>query len=676
MIRRNQSFGFLQKLVFACVLSAGTALSAFAGVTITAPAPNSTNGTSVTFSGSATPASSNPITAMRIYLDNVAVYTVGANKLNTTLNVANGNHYLVMQAWDSSGAAYQASENFSVGASGGAITISQPANGATVSSPVPFGAQATAPSGRTITAMRLYVDNASLYTVAANNLSTSLNIGGGNHHLVIQAWDQTGAVYQTSENFTVGTSGTSSGGVAISQPANGATVSAPVQFSATASAPSGRTITAMRLYVDNNSMDTVNANSISANVPLNAGAHNAVVQAWDETGAVYKTPVSFTVSSAATSALRITSTGLSTATTNTAYSATLTATGGSPGYTWSMASGQLPPGLSLSSNGVISGTTTVAGTFPISVRVGDANLQSATASFNLISANASSNGYTRFYSPTSFWNTPIPANPAIDPNSAAIVNKSLVPFVASATFSNWDAWGVPLAYANGNSKTYNVTCTIYCTGDTINFPIPAGAQVATGTDHHLAVVNGNQELDMWEASYDAATDTWSAGVRVVNDLYGWGAYCPQGQHCNGANAAGFALLGGHVRPEEIAQGHIDHALAIITPATRAGYIACPATHTDGPVNDPAAIPEGARIQLDPTFNVDAQSWPAWEKILAKALQTYGAYVVDTGGALAVRAVTDQNLGSTSWASVNTPKGALINDIPWDRMRVMQIQSCN
>ena len=45
----------------------------------------------------------------------------------------------------------------------------------------------------------------------------------------------------------------------------------------------------------------------------------------------------------------------------TAYSQTLTASGGTPSYTWSIASGTLPAGLSLSSAGVISGTPTTAG---------------------------------------------------------------------------------------------------------------------------------------------------------------------------------------------------------------------------------------------------------------------------------------------------------------------------
>lgn len=62
----------------------------------------------------------------------------------------------------------------------------------------------------------------------------------------------------------------------------------------------------------------------------------------------------------------ITTSSLPTGTQGTAYSGTLTATGGSTPYSWAVTSGALPAGLSLaSSTGVISGTPTVApGTTP------------------------------------------------------------------------------------------------------------------------------------------------------------------------------------------------------------------------------------------------------------------------------------------------------------------------
>jgi hypothetical protein len=282
----------------------------------------------------------------------------------------------------------------------------------------------------------------------------------------------------------------------------------------------------------------------------------------------------------------------------------------------------------------------------------------------------------RLYSPSSFWNTPIPPGARSDPNSAAMVQKALVRHGASSVFANGDKWGVPVAIASEAAKSYDVACTRYCTAPSIRFRIPAGARPATGSDHHLAVLDGTRELDLWQAKHDTIRDTWSASTVLINDASGPGASCPEGKHCNGAVAAGVALLGGLVWPHELRAGRIDHALAITTPFTRAGAIACPATHTDGRQADPDAIPEGARIQLDPAFDVASQPWPAWKKALALALQRYGAYVVDTGGALAVRGVSDANLRYNSWAAAGIPTQVGLSDLPWDRMRVLQLRWCN
>ncbi len=71
------------------------------------------------------------------------------------------------------------------------------------------------------------------------------------------------------------------------------------------------------------------------------------------------------------SPLAITSTGLSNAQTGASYSAQLNATGGTPGYTWSIATGSLPAGLTLSASGMLSGTPGAAGSFNFTVAVAD-----------------------------------------------------------------------------------------------------------------------------------------------------------------------------------------------------------------------------------------------------------------------------------------------------------------
>jgi hypothetical protein len=70
-----------------------------------------------------------------------------------------------------------------------------------------------------------------------------------------------------------------------------------------------------------------------------------------------------------------------------AYNATLSATGGTPPYSWSLVSGSvLPDGLSLSTNGTISGTPTTAGATNFSVQVADSSTiqQTATKALSIL----------------------------------------------------------------------------------------------------------------------------------------------------------------------------------------------------------------------------------------------------------------------------------------------------
>ena len=106
---------------------------------------------------------------------------------------------------------------------------------------------------------------------------------------------------------------------------------------------------------------------------------------------------------AETSTLQITSTQLPGGTVAVAYSSALAASGGTPPYSWSLSSGTLPTGLTLSSAGAISGTPSVAGSFPFTVSVKDSTGASASANFSItvgtaappsVSISSPSNGAT------------------------------------------------------------------------------------------------------------------------------------------------------------------------------------------------------------------------------------------------------------------------------------------
>ena len=91
------------------------------------------------------------------------------------------------------------------------VTVSSPANGSTVSSPTHFVASAT--STHPITYMRIYVDNVSVYGVAAGSLSAYVTMSTGSHSVVVQAWDSGGGIFKTPISVKVGSS--SGGGSGI-----------------------------------------------------------------------------------------------------------------------------------------------------------------------------------------------------------------------------------------------------------------------------------------------------------------------------------------------------------------------------------------------------------------------------------------------------------------------------
>jgi len=75
-----------------------------------------------------------------------------------------------------------------------------PASGSIVTSPTHFVASAS--SAYPITAIRVYVDNTSVL-LTGNPLDAYIWMSTGNHYVVVQAWDSTGAVFKAPLNLTV-----------------------------------------------------------------------------------------------------------------------------------------------------------------------------------------------------------------------------------------------------------------------------------------------------------------------------------------------------------------------------------------------------------------------------------------------------------------------------------------
>lgn len=70
----------------------------------------------------------------------------------------------------------------------------------------------------------------------------------------------------------------------------------------------------------------------------------------------------------------------------TSYSQTVTATGGTSPYSFSVSIGTLPAGLALSSAGALTGTPTTSGNFAFTIKGTDANGCMGTQSYTIIVA--------------------------------------------------------------------------------------------------------------------------------------------------------------------------------------------------------------------------------------------------------------------------------------------------
>jgi len=229
----------------------------------------------------------------------------------------------------------------------------------------------------------------------------------------------------------------------------------------------------------------------------------------------------------------------------------------------------------------------------------------------------------RPFAADSAWNTPIPADPRLAANSdaaAAHLSRQVV--------ANLYEFGSPVYTVSGSADRQNIPC-LEDWGPCLlkSVPIPMTAKTSSGSDSSMIIVDRSRKkvYDFWQLRQSGGG--WQASWGTANPLYG------KSNENGGAVGAGYSGLAGRVRMFEIRQGHIDHALHFSTDNSCSGRFLYPATKTDGSSGAGDCVPEGARVQLDPSVDVDAiPGITRGEKIVAKALQKYGAYNQNNGGA--------------------------------------------
>jgi uncharacterized repeat protein (TIGR03803 family) len=128
---------------------------------------------------------------------------------------------------------------------------------------------------------------------------------------------------------------------------------------------------------------TLGGQGLISGIPTNIGTFTFGVRVTDSTNG---TSTNFFALAVASGSLQIATSWLQGGITTIPYAEQLSAMGGMGPYTWTLASGQLPPGLSLASNGMISGIPTFAGTGTFLVSAVDSKNASAIQPLSLVIA--------------------------------------------------------------------------------------------------------------------------------------------------------------------------------------------------------------------------------------------------------------------------------------------------
>lgn len=284
----------------------------------------------------------------------------------------------------------------------------------------------------------------------------------------------------------------------------------------------------------------------------------------------------------------------------------------------------------------------------------------------------------RFFSAESPWNAPIPVDAVYSPEGDARIQKLANPsLVFQVKKSDWTQW-VYHAKESDPTVTFFISSThlpdntdnsrdgyveIKMPAEAVPDPgcstCPGGFRKgwddgSPGFDGHITIIDpaGEYSHEFWHTGFDENTGNYTAvsyaripldgkGVNIQGQLtekltgeyrnpdfltYGWGS----------SRSYGGSNLGGLIMKGDITEGKIDHALAILMPFSfigfpESGYPLYPATKAEYACAETGPIVMGTRFAIPRDIDINSLGLSAACKALAKALQEYGAYLIDSAG---------------------------------------------
>ncbi len=234
------------------------------------------------------------------------------------------------------------------------------------------------------------------------------------------------------------------------------------------------------------------------------------------------------------------------------------------------------------------------------------------------------------------WNTPLGSNASYlsvnDPATVNLLDTRIKEWVNSDEFSH------PVVRASDTDPkvavAYAATATAPLGAGSVTINMPASARPAAGVDAHLHIVEPGGTIAHEFFDFRNTATGATATYYVRSDLRGAGIL--EG----GTRAYGGSALGGLIRTWEMEQRSIRHALAIALtgPQLRRGPL-WPADEEDAvaPQTYTGQIPIGTLLAIPAGIDVDAMQLTPPAVAVARALQQYGAYVVDTAAVMTLYA---------------------------------------
>lgn len=283
-------------------------------------------------------------------------------------------------------------------------------------------------------------------------------------------------------------------------------------------------------------------------------------------------------------------------------------------------------------------------------------------------------GQERPYAEDSPWNMPIGPSPAYDVHSDGYTSAMKGVFGVDAR-----RYTLPVYVVDGSTPMARVAYSgrfsevlrkgrrvkVHRPG-VVSAPIPANARPAAGRDAQIVVWNPDtgEEWGFWRI--EKAGDKWLCTNGYKYNTR-WSGVPPFGFLSRGA---GVPYMVGLIRPWEIEQGRIEHAIAfgMDYPSELSIF---PATRSDGRGVFPNP-PMGVRMQLDPALDED--DFARWGldrtgRIIARALQEYGMILVDSSGHPKLYAEYD---GTAHWG--RTLHADTVRAIPYSALRVLDLRT--